>query len=72
MVVYRELARGSMGEGIAARESLCNNRLAGTYFVIDGNLPTNDTVCFKSRSSNKLIYIHNAVLAITNQTLTPR
>jgi hypothetical protein len=48
-------------EQIAARESIYNNQADDTYFGIDSNLLVHDTVRSCSFSSNKLIYVHNAV-----------
>jgi len=48
-------------EQIAARESIYDNQVDDTYFGIEGHRLVHDTVRSCSLSSNKLIYVHNAV-----------
>jgi hypothetical protein len=66
-LLYWKLARGSMGEDVAARESIACKKLAETYFDIEDNLHlVVGVVRLHSLSADKLICVQSSASEYNN------
>ena len=70
-MLYRELARGNMGEQRAVGEGIASNHADGINLGIDYHLPiTRNVLHLHSFCADNLIYIHNTLSDVTSANLT--